>query len=429
MKKYILALTVAAAALGASASVDHPNRLIVHTTSGQTTVLALGEVDYVDFDEVSDLTVALSVKEGALGQTSFTIVAEPGAGCASYTLALAGSDAEPASYAGAAEVVFGDLEPGTTYEVTATPADIYGIAGEATSITVTTVSDLPAPKVGDYFYSDGTWSDGGLISMNPDGTNAVWADEKPAPIEGKTVVGIVFCTDPDRMDAADKADGFTRGYVIGCKNIQDPKKANFAKYPESVWFTAANTPSYIKVEVNKVAKIASSCFQRINGREETQKLIAANDPAYLSEDIPMFYYGTTGYPVAAPEGTSGWFIPAVGQVWDCVANFCGGSVAEYLASIRTSSSDFTYYCSTTCTEVPLDAFMKVFALVPDADKDEMTIADEGVAGSEMISLGTSTRYDSESRLILNLGMNGNTAFEGMANWFDGEAHARPILAF
>ncbi|MDE5645016.1 MAG: hypothetical protein K2I45_05180, partial [Muribaculaceae bacterium] len=99
------------------------------------------------------------------------------------------------------------------------------------------VPPVPAdPKIGDYFYSDGTWSDGGLISIDPDGCNAVWSATRPAPLEGKTVVGIVFQTDPDRISDEDKAAGFTHGYVIGCRNITDPKKSNYANYPESVWF-------------------------------------------------------------------------------------------------------------------------------------------------------------------------------------------------
>ena len=69
--------------------------------------------------------------------------------------------------------------------------------------------------------------------------------------------------------------------------------------------------------------------------------------------------------------------------------------------------------------------MKVFELVPDSDKDEITIPDS----KNILSLGTSSRYDEESRVIINLGMNGNGLVEGMAEWFDGEAHARPILAF
>lgn len=298
----------------------------------------------------------------------------------------------------------------------------------------TDIPDVPStdPKVGDYFYSDGTWSDGGLISIDPDGQNAVWAANKPAPLEGKTVIGIVFCTDPDRMAESEKEAGFTHGYVIGCKNITDPKKKNYAQYPESVWF--ASQYAYVNelVQVNPVCKIASTCYNNIEGFTETKTMLEKNDPEYYYDDIPMFWYGTSAYPVQAPENTSGWFIPSIGQIWDCVANFCSGEVAAFLSECRTKSVDFTYYCSKeNLSASPLQQFLKVFELVPDADKDNMTIADNGSekTNTQTIALGSSTRYDDESRVIINLGMNNNKLVEGMAAWFDEEVHARPILAF
>ena len=62
------------------------------------------------------------------------------------------------------EMTFTELSPATTYTVAATPLDMYGIAGETKTLNVTTLSQ---PKVGDYYYSDGTWSDGGLVSHKP----------------------------------------------------------------------------------------------------------------------------------------------------------------------------------------------------------------------------------------------------------------------
>ena len=291
---------------------------------------------------------------------------------------------------------------------------------------------LPDPKVGDYFYSDGTWSDGGLVSIDPDGRNAVWAETKPAPLEGKTVIGIVFCTDPDRIADTEKDAGFTHGYVIGCKNITDPNKKNYDKYPESVWFASPYAYTNSLVQVNPVSKVASTCYNNIQGYTETKTMLDQNDPKYYYDDIPMFWYGTEAYPVKAPKNTSGWFIPAIGQVWDCVANFCSGEVATFLAANRTNGSDFTYYCSKeNLSTSPFEQFIKVFDLVPAADKDEMTIPDNGSIDRKTatINLATSTRYDDESRVIISLGMSGCTLVEGMAEWFDGETHARPILAF
>ena len=288
------------------------------------------------------------------------------------------------------------------------------------------------PKVGDYFYSDGTWSDGGLISIDADGQNAVWKATKPAPIEGKTVIGIVFSTDPSRMSQAERDAGFTHGYVIGCKNITDPQKKNYAQYPESVWFASHYAYTNDLVQVNQVAKTAKTCYNNIEGYTETKTIIAKNDPEWYYDDIPMFWYGTQAYPVAAPKNTSGWYIPSIGQMWDCVANFCSGEVAAFLAENRTNTSDFTYYVSkNNLSAAPLPQFLKVFELVPADQKDDMTIPDNGFTSnnSATIALATSTRYDDESRVIINLGVGNNKLVEGMAEWFDGETHARPVLAF
>ncbi|WP_443897979.1 fimbrillin family protein, partial [Paraprevotella clara] len=60
-------------------------------------------------------------------------------------------------------------------------------------------------KIGDYYYSDGTWSDGGLRRIDADGSYVI-ADPKPSPKSDKTVVGIVYATyqdHPARFGAAE----------------------------------------------------------------------------------------------------------------------------------------------------------------------------------------------------------------------------------
>ena len=79
----------------------------------------------------------------------------------------------------------GDFAVGDTYQA---ENSISGISA------IYRAPRVAPPKVGDYYYSDGTWSDGGLVSIDADGLNPVWAEEKPAPVEGKTVIGIVFQT-------------------------------------------------------------------------------------------------------------------------------------------------------------------------------------------------------------------------------------------
>lgn len=375
MKKFVISL-FAAFAVTAYAQDAEPNVMIIHYNNGTEAKVKIENIEHLEFTTLEDLT---------------------------------------------------GFEDAQNPQPAVDPDDPDG-PGEPDDPT----KDLPAPKVGDYFYSDGTWSDGGLISIDLDGQNAVWSATRPAPIEGKTVIGIVFCTDPDRIADTEKDAGFTRGYVIGCRNITDPLKKNYDKYPESVWFASQYAYLNDLVQVNKVSKIASSCYGNIIGFTETKTLFDKNDPEYYYDDIPLFWYGCKAYPVEAPANTSGWFIPSIGQMWDCVANFCSGEVAASLKGWRSASTDFTYYCSNNkLSTSPYEQFAKMFELVPDADKDEMTIPDNGDISKKTatINLATSTRYDDESRVIISLGMSGCTLVEGMAAWFDEETHARPILAF
>ena len=61
-------------------------------------------------------------------------------------------------------------------------------SGWAEAVTEYAAADL---KMGDYLYSDGTTSDGGLRKLYPDGTVET-APQTVAPEAGKTVIGIVF---------------------------------------------------------------------------------------------------------------------------------------------------------------------------------------------------------------------------------------------
>ena len=76
-------------------------------------------------------------------------------------------------------------------------------------------------KIGDYFYSDGTWSDGGLRKIYADGSMHI-DYYKPVPLRGKTVVGIVFQTDKSRIGKKEKeklgGENKAHGLVMAVKN-------------------------------------------------------------------------------------------------------------------------------------------------------------------------------------------------------------------
>lgn len=70
-------------------------------------------------------------------------------------------------------------------------------------------------KPGDYFYSDGTWSDGGLRKINLDGN---YEFEDIGPLSGKTCMGIVFyirnADSPTDVCYYETFEGDPTGYIV-----------------------------------------------------------------------------------------------------------------------------------------------------------------------------------------------------------------------
>lgn len=300
-----------------------------------------------------------------------------------------------------------EVENGVVTALTEGEAVVTANYGESNATCTVTVT-LDDPKVGDYFYSDGTWSDGGLISMDADGQNAVWADEKPAPISGKTVIGIVFQTQPERLAQSDIEKGY-QGYVVATRT------AHGADKPTTWWSTDWDFTCL------KAAKLASTWYTNVNGYEETMT-VKETYVDNLAEMMPAFDLVLNHFPVEAPASTSGWFLPSTGQMWDMIANLCGSEAATIMKEWQTMDYDATWYCSEKVSYNAIAYFNSMMALVPAADKEEMVIDNDNYC-----SMWTSTPYDSESACIMDIGEDG--LIECMANWYDGDCVARPILAF
>ena len=88
--------------------------------------------------------------------------------------------------------------------------------------TITYDGTETEPKIGDYYYSDGTWSDGGLRKLYADGTME-WAEPQPQPESGKTVIAIVFHAGHHANDGSDySATGIGQqkchGYAVALQN-------------------------------------------------------------------------------------------------------------------------------------------------------------------------------------------------------------------
>ena len=175
------------------------------------------------------------------------------------------------------------------------------------SITHYTTADL---KIGDYYYSDGTWSDGGLRKLYSDGTMTM-ENPKPAPVSGKTVIGIVFHVGQHPNDNSDYS-----GSGIGQKKCQGYAVAlTDATTGYCVWGEYGTKldlyidGNYSNLDIDWSGyNYTQTIIKHVGGKD---KLNAGEQPGY-----PATYYAVVAYEddCPAPTNSSGWFLPSIGQM-------------------------------------------------------------------------------------------------------------------
>ena len=189
-----------------------------------------------------------------------------------------------------------------------------GGSEEVTSKDVKAVYRAEDLKIGDYFYSDGTTSDGGLRKLYVDGTMKI-ADPKPAPETGmgKTVVGIVFQTVPSRIGQDEK----------------DALKAKGINEPHGLVMAVKNAGTSLKWSLNTKdfdeltnCKTQEDCNNDISGLHNFNTVIAYAESNGKLSAYPAFE-AVKNYSVEAPTNTTGWYLPAVGQWYDFFVNLGG----------------------------------------------------------------------------------------------------------
>lgn len=259
---------------------------------------------------------------------------------------------------------------------------------------VVTPSD--PPRIGDYYYSDGTWSYGGLVSINSDGTDPVWltGTERPAPEEGKTVIGIVFQTDASRISETEKSLGYTHGLVMSLKRAYKPIEL---KDPNNKYETPDSlTKFYTGDNLNKSyidrSTYGTRYYADINGYNATKGIVDEYKGS-LSE-FPAVDWTVTDF-VGAPAGTSGWYVPSSGQVWDLLANLAGAGAASLLKEEKTYDGDVSYLDFADLTYDPIAELNSHWSLVPPSMKENM-YGDTERSGYRYFYFLTSSLYNEES---------------------------------
>ena len=233
--------------------------------------------------------------------------------------------------------------------------------GWAEAVTEYTAADL---KIGDYLYSDGTTSDGGLRKLYPDGTIEI-APEAVAPEAGKTVIGIVFHAGRHATDSSDYTMPLTAGGPTLADNVRGYAVAITDACLYDVWNGGVLWATKPNDEFDFVFEIdVSDNLNDWNGYANCQ-VMHDYVTAHAGEDWEMRHfqaawscetYGnrtldyegnpTSDYewqaPLRAPAGTSGWFLPSCGQLW-YMATFRDYLNSRFMAAKEVSAAELQEY--------------------------------------------------------------------------------------
>lgn len=227
--------------------------------------------------------------------------------------------------------------------------------GWAEPVTEYAAADL---KMGDYLYSDGTTSDGGLRKLYPYGTVET-APEAVAPEAGKTVIGIVFHAGRHATDSSDYTKPLTaggptlagevRGYAMALTHANNGYSdlANWVKGQngESGFSVGTSTDEDDWNGYANCRAIHDYVTAHAGEGWEMRHFQAAwACETYGNRSLDYDGTPTSAYawqaPLKAPAGTSGWFLPSCGQLW---------YIAQYVTFIEERVNAVKTYTATGTT--------------------------------------------------------------------------------
>lgn len=218
-------------------------------------------------------------------------------------------------------------------------AEWTGTEKEATNKVPKTGFAAADLKSGDYYYSDGTTSDGGHREYT-DGTK-VTLPIMPVLLDAngkeRTVIGIVMKVGKDG-DGSDWKDDCTYKQKDGTTPMNDIQGYVLALYDANGGATCEWGSYLTKVDHTDMNREQNIGFY---GYKNTQAIIGFNNgkSGTLSSAFPATYYATVGYEASypAPSNSSGWFLPSAGQ-----CKYWLNNKDALLASVRKATGDSGY---------------------------------------------------------------------------------------
>jgi len=156
----------------------------------------------------------------------------------------------------------------------------------------------------EYYFSDGTW---GLL-----------ADHATSTVHP---IGVVFSK---ATSAHDRAMGWTHGYAMALTNASTNYTASTCIWgPDTEENVYTFTDTYGTYTYTSYGSEYYSTFTtNKDGYCETQ-VIKSNHTSTLQSSYPAFYYALNYSTYTAPSGSSGWYLPSIGQWYDIYTNLGG----------------------------------------------------------------------------------------------------------
>lgn len=219
-----------------------------------------------------------------------------------------------------------DLQSGRqhTYDITVkhgylevsanTGGSAWGSDGSAEEVNGTKIFNATDLKPGDYYYSDGKTSDGGLRKLHSDGTAAEIEDIDPvltgADGKDRSVIGIVFWVgDATAKDAtlADAHPGCTHGLVVALTDASESTVWQNPYISVQDWLDGNRNGEFLAVESSWGANDPLNNIQGYNNTKAIEAFNGANSGNIVQAVEKVAAYRTQ---VPAPANSSDWYLPS-----------------------------------------------------------------------------------------------------------------------
>ena len=199
----------------------------------------------------------------------------------------------PQTFGSSASLEVTYVEGSKTQKLVYSLNEVTWQAGQTITYTISSdggTAEVNTAEIGDFVFSDGTW---GSLAANP----------------GKTPVAIIFL---NVTTVTDQRAGYTHGYAMALKNVHS-SGSTVGTYK---W---ANSNS----DVSGIPNISTDTWK--SRRADLEGL--TNTSFINTSSYPAGYAAKTTFAsqVAAPSGTSGWFLPSSGQWYYILVNLGGMS--------------------------------------------------------------------------------------------------------